>query len=137
MADDPFSVAKDAQPFILSLTRDSGFPVACSERYPCQVADFFAGEADVTPEFLGTNIDDGTAAVFVDGIRKGGPPVEISPLRFQWTLPAVPTGTDTLVFQIQNVGGLMSIELPAPVIEPRAPVEPTQSAATRADDPAS
>lgn len=114
---DPFSVTKDAQPFLVSVTRSSGYPVACSENYSRQLADFFTTDTNVALTFTATNVDP-AATVFVNGVPTGASPVETTPFSFVWVLPAVPAGADTLYFQFQNPGGLMSNELGAPVLEP-------------------
>ena len=113
----PFSVAKDAQPFLVSVTRSSGFPVACSENYSRQLADFFTTDTNVALTFTAANVDP-AATVFVNGVPTGASPFETTPFSFVWVLPAVPVDADTLVFQFQNPGGLMSNELGAPVIKP-------------------
>lgn len=130
LGDDPFSVTTDAQPFVVSVTRSSGFPVACAEGYSRQLADFVSTDTNVALTFTGTNIDP-AARVFVNGVPTGASPFETTPFSFVWVLPAVPAGADTLYFQIQNPGGLLSNELGAPVIEPgAAPIDDPQKAVT-------
>lgn len=114
---DPFSVTRDAQPFLVSITRDQGFPVACAEGYARQLADFTTADTNVVLAMTGTNIDP-NATVFVNGVPTGASPVETTPFNFVWVLPAVPAGADTLYFQLQNPGGLMSNEIGAPVVPP-------------------
>lgn len=123
---DPYSVTRDAQPFIVSVTRSDGFPVACSESYSRQLADFFSTDTNVVLTFTATNVDP-AATVFVNGVPTGAAPFETTPFSFVWVLPAVPAGADTLYFQFQNPGGLMSNELGAPVIDP-PPAPPADDA---------
>lgn len=113
---DPYSVTRDAQPFLVSVTRSDGFPLACSENYSRQLADFFTTDTNVALTFTATNVDP-SATVFVNGVPTGASPFETTPFSFVWVLPAVPADADTLYFQFQNPGGLMSNELAAPVIK--------------------
>lgn len=120
VGDDPFSVTTNAQPYVVSVTRSSGFPVVCAEGYPRQLADFRSTDTNVALTFTGTNIDP-AARVFVNGVPTGASPFETTPFSFVWVLPAVPAGADTLYFQLQNPGGLLSNELGAPVIDSGGP----------------
>lgn len=118
-ADAPFSAARDAQPFLFAVTRASGFPVACSEGYPIQLADFSASRDGAVPLTIWALNLSPEAGVLVNGVRTGTSPVlpnPAEPFKWSWTLPVVPPGVDTLAVQLENAGGLMSNEVAALVV---------------------
>jgi YVTN family beta-propeller protein len=113
----PWSIARDEQPFLISVTRTAPYPHACSEEYPIQLADFSysldTGPVDLV--FWGTNIDS-TTAVLVNGQRTGTTVSSAGLSQWAWTLPSLPLGEETIVLQLQRENGLMSNEFAALVI---------------------